>query len=89
MFEEVTAICPELLQWIEDNKPASEEPADQTQAAPATRKRGERRGPRPVKSDDESREKSTVKMLLGFCGAVDEKQNEEVCKTYFLYFKRC
>ena len=84
MFEEVTAICPELLQWIEDNKPI-EEPADETQAAPAPGKRERKRGRRPVKSDDDSMEKSTVKMLLGFCGAVDEKQNEEVCKTYDIF----
>jgi len=95
VFDDVKATCPELLQWIQDNKP-TEEPADEPQAAPARKRRaldgmrGGNKGRRPMErksvDDDEdsmsgeSKEKSTVKMLLGFCRDMDLIQNDEVCK---------
>jgi len=94
VFDDVTATCPELLQWIQDNKP-TEEPAEEPQAAPARKRRafgrrGGKKGTRQMKSksvdDDEdsmsgeSKEKSVVKMLLGFCRTVERIQNDEVCK---------
>ena len=102
VFDDVTATCPELLQWIQDNTP-TEEPAVEPQAAPARKrrafsgKRGGKKVPRPMESESvddddeeeeeedsisgESKEKSVVEMLLGFCRAVERKQNDEVCKN--------